>query len=209
MSIFYRIIIILLLIAAGYSLFGIGHFHWLHYKTHHPRYDFTLRAGVQDADNPTKPINFTEFVGYKCEYCKAIHPTISEALKIRKDVRYVVRPIEFDDDQQPSAARLAIAAGLQGKFWEFHEAFLEKPDADISSDFVEEIAMLYGIDHDRLLTDANSKKVEKMVKSNLSAMMDVGIYSVPSFMINKKIYSITGDNKPDLKQMLELLASEK
>lgn len=203
MSIFYRVIIILLVLGAGYSLFGIGHFHWLYYRIHNPTSEFTTRAPTTEN---SEAITLTEFLGYKCSYCRTLHPIMMEALDIRKDVRYTVRPIEFEDDRKPSVARLALAAGLQGKFWEFHEAFLEKPDAAIPDSFVEEICLLYDVDYDQLIADANGKKVEKMMNDNMKALDYALLNSVPSFIINHDVYAVD-QSFPDLKTILNLITN--
>ena len=39
-----------------------------------------------------------------------------------------------------------MAAGLQGKFKEMHEAILEYPEMSVPDSFIEETAALYGID---------------------------------------------------------------
>ena len=59
---------------------------------------------------------------------------MEEVLQIRKDIRYVARPISFGHEETKEMDKLStlvLAAGLQGKFWEFHKAFLEYPEQNI------------------------------------------------------------------------------
>lgn len=202
MSIFYRILIVLLIIAASYTLFGIGHFKWMYSKVNNPSATFQVQ-GNQNAD-----ITLVEFINYGCGYCKDLHPTIQELLQIRKDLRYVVRPVIFsEEDTAYKITSLAFAAGLQGKFDEIHGAFLEYPENVIPDDFIEETALLYGVDYDQMVTDSQGKKVKKIIKENLSAFEHVGLQSVPSFMIKDKIYVVTNEELPDLQKLLNMISS--
>lgn len=219
MSIFYRIIVILLIIAAGYSLYGIGHFKWMYYRVDHPKADFQIGS------NPQADLTLIEFINYNCGYCRQLHPVVKELLDVRKDVRYIVRPISFkifEEDKEAekiegqdkkykeiedNTTKMVIAAGLQGKFWEIHNAILEYPDLELPEDFIQETANLYGLDYDQLVKDAESKKVQKIIDENIAVFDHVGLYSVPSFMMNGKIYSVTDENLPDLKKLLDFIVS--
>ena len=125
---------------------------------------------------------------------------IKEILEVRKDIRYVIRPVIFGIEGDEKSTKLAIAAGLQGKFSEMHDAFLEYPKQKIPDDFIKETASLYGIDYDLLIKDSEGKEVQKIMKDNLKAFEHSGLYSVPSFMIKDKFYIVTDENLPDLKQ---------
>jgi protein-disulfide isomerase len=211
MSIFYRIVLILLALAAAYSLYGIIHFKWMEHSVRNPDTEFLI-AGNEEADE-----TLVLFTYYQCGYCKEIDPLIEEVLKVRKDLRYVVRPVvfaheEMDDETRQAFeeadkyTRLALAAGLQGHFWDLHRALMEYPEMEIPDDFIEETAGLYGIDYDQLIKDSNSKQVKKLARSNLAALEYTGIPLVPSFMINNKTYNVS-DSLPDLKQLLTIISS--
>lgn len=209
MSIFYRIIIVLLIIAASYSLFGIVHFKWMYHKINTPAAEFQI-SGNQNSN-----VTLIEFLNYKCGYCKKIEPVIQELLKIRKDIRYIARPVSFiieseTDDTKPLAenlTKISFAAGFQGKFWEMHRAFLEYPELEIPSDFIKETAEIYGLDYDLLIKDSQSNKIQELIDENRSALDHAGLSSVPSFMINNQIYVITDENLPDLKQLLDMVST--
>ncbi|HPF78032.1 MAG TPA: DsbA family protein [Alphaproteobacteria bacterium] len=214
MSIFYRIIIILLVVAAGYSLFGIGHFKWMYYRATHPKADFTVK-GDQQSDQI-----LIEFLNYNCGYCKQINPTVKELLDVRKDIKYIARPVSFklfiQDETDPEGekkpyedktTKIVFAAGLQGKFWEMHDAVLEYPETDIPDSFFEETANLYGIDYDQLIKDSKSDKVEKIIDENVDVFNHIALYSVPTFMMNGNIYAVRNEKLPELKELLDFVSS--
>lgn len=203
MTYVFRIIVALLILALGYDLYYLAQFKRMYHNVQNPRAEF-LVSGDTASD-----VTFVEFVNYGCSYCKKLHPTIKELQQVRKDVRYIVRPVAFEGYDKEKITYIAIAAGLQGKFNEMHEAFLEYPEDDIPDNFIEETVLLYGIDYDRLIKDSKGKEVRKILDNNLSALEGAGITSVPSLMIENKIYIATDSGLPDLKQLLNIVADIK
>lgn len=181
-------------------MFGILHFKWMYHSVNNPKANFQI-TGNQNAD-----ITLVEFISYSCEYCRQVHPAVKEALEIRKDIRYIARPLAFGQENSQRLTRIVLAAGLQGKFWELHDAFLEYPETEIPDEFIEETALLYGLDYKKLIEDSESKKVRKMAENNMAALEHAGIKSVPSFVIGGRIYVIGNSGVPDLKQLLEIIA---
>lgn len=216
MSVFYRIVVILLILAAGYTLYGIGHFKWMYHRTHNPKAEFQI-TGNKEAD-----LTLVEFTNYYCGYCKVLAPVYREIVQIRKDVRFITRPIKFSfpaaaeteegqtEPFEDTYTAMVIAAGLQGKFWEMHEAVLEYPSIEIPDSFFEETATLYGIDYEKMIADSKSKEVKSIIKENYSAFEYTGISSVPAFMFNGQIFIITEQEQIDLKTILGMMtAAEK
>jgi len=199
MSYLFKIIIVLLVLAGLYTLYGIGHFKWMYHSVYNTNTEF-LVSGDENSD-----ITIVEFINYGCGHCKRLHPVIEELQQVRKDVRYIMRPILIKELEEEKISRLAIAAGLQGKFSEMHKAFLEYPEADIPDNFIEETALLYGLDYQKLIDDSNGKEVKKILNGNMKAVNHAGIFSVPSFMIGNEIYFVTDEDLPDLKTLLNII----
>lgn len=203
MSIVFRILIVLLIIAGGYSLFGIVYFKWMDRNVQNPAAEFLVTG------NPDGEATFVEFTYYPCGWCKEVGQITDDAMNVRKDLRHVIRPVIFlneEDERGDELTKIALAAGLQGKFLEMHNAFLEYPELDIPDDFIEETALLYGIDYEQLIEDSKSKKVEKIAKKNLQALEHTGIPSVPSFYINNKTYVID-ERALELKEILTIITN--
>lgn len=201
MSIFYRVILIFLILGLGYALYGIFHFSWMYHRAENPKQDFLVLA------NPEGDTTMVEYLNYACGFCKDLHPVLKETVAVRKDVRYVVRPLAYGEEDSASykSVQLAFAAALQNKFLEFHEAFLEYPEPEIPDDFIRELCTLYDVNYDQLIKDSTSKKVQKLIDENLAISNHATIYSVPSIMIKKTIYMPPNEGIPDLKGMLEII----
>ena len=103
-------------------------------------------------------------------------------------------------------ARIALAAGLQGRFWEMHTALMEHPQYVVTDVFVEETAAVYGLNIDQLNRDIRSKTVDKLLKKSDKSINAAGLYSTPSLMIKDKVYTISGESLPKLKDLLDLIA---
>lgn len=201
MSIFYRVVLLFLVLAAGYTLYGVVHFKWMYHRVENPKQDFLVLG------NPDGETTIVEFLNYSCGYCKDLHPVLKETLAIRKDLRYVVRPMAYGlpEDSSVTSVKLALAAGLQGNFYEFHEAFLEYPSPDFPDDFIRELCDLYGVDYDQLIADSQSKQIQKIVDQHLAVSNHATIYSVPSIMIGKHIYQPPDEGIPDVQEMLVII----
>lgn len=208
MTYIYKFLWGVLILGFAYTAFGIVQFKWMHHQINNPAEEFQVYG------NPDADITFVEFLNYSCGYCKELHPTIQKLLEVRKDIKVVVRPIAFDaitEDGAPDPdmiTRIAFAAGLQGKFKEFHAAFLEYPEPIIPDSFIEEIAMLYGINYDQLMSDSRSAPVEKITDQHWKLFGQFGLTSVPSFVMNGQPYIVTDESLPDLKQLLSMLENK-
>lgn len=196
-TIFYRAYLGLLAIIAAYAISGIVHFKWVFHTLDKPE-------SFQVTGDLNSDITVIEFLNYSCQFCKALHPTVKELLEVRKDIRYIARPVPFEDDPSERLTKIAIAAGLQGKFWKMHNAILENPNVFIDDVFIEETATLYGIDYAKLTEDIESKKLQKIIDENVNALINSGAQYTPSFLVGNKIY-LMGEDLPTLIDLIEMV----
>ena len=193
----------LFVLAVGYSLVGIFSFKSMYHSANTPKAEFLLSG------NAESQTNFIIFTTYSCGFCKELYPVIKELKEVRKDIRFITHPIGFYEGETRRLVGVSIAAGLQGKFSEMHEALMEYPlseeEQTISEDFINETAALYGMDIEKFSEDRASANVQKIIDKANSALDNAGITSVPSFMINDKIYVVTNDSLPELKDLLDIV----
>ncbi|MEM9469292.1 MAG: thioredoxin domain-containing protein [Pseudomonadota bacterium] len=189
---------------ALYALIGIFLFKNIYADIQNPRAAFQVKPPIEATTNPVTVIKFLD---YTCPYCKEVHPTIEELLQIRKDVRYIAIPIALFGEASEPILKRVLAAGLQGKFWEMHRAVLEYPETNIPLSFFEETAELYGLNLNKFKEDIESKEVAKIMQDNLELMVNAGISSTPTFMINKTIY-YPREALPTLVDLIQILENE-
>jgi|GEM_PF-1535668 len=209
MKYFYFFLTGLVALAALYSLAGIAVLKWDNYKAEHPKAEFLVM------DHGTNTLTITDFTNYTCGYCKEMHSVIKETLSLQKNIRYISRPILLelnipeDQRQKPVALeKLALAAGLQNKFQEMHDMFMEYPKNLIPEELLQETAELYGINYQKMVEDAKSDKIQKYLDNNFDNMISIKVESIPSYVVNNNIYTV-GNTRPDLKTFLSMIENEK
>lgn len=209
MKYFYFLLVGIVSLAALYTVFGISYFKWINYQVHNPKAEFLI------IENKNNNLSIVEFTNYACGYCKEMSPLINEALTLHQDVQYIPRPILFTADpdakekQEPAALeKLVMAAGMQGRFKEMHDAFMEHPKGIIPEETIKETANLYGIDYDKMVKDAQGKEVEKYLKDNISDMFGMNIQVIPSYMIGEKIFIIK-EKLPSLQEFMAVIENAK
>lgn len=195
---FFRIVIICIALAASFALWQIWSLHRYYTKLGTPVATFT----VAEVEGNQNPLTIVEFMHYDCAFCKDTHAVLLDYARSTPEIRLVTRPVPFEGGGAKLAAERALAAGLQGKFWEIDSALTEHRNP-MDEKFYRETAALYEIDYDRMVADAQGENVKKMAEDNIAAALSTGISSTPAFMIGKKIYELQAPlTLPDLVRMV-------
>lgn len=197
--IIYYILAFIVIVAAGFTLFGVGHFKWMYHSVQNPKADFLVSGDTYSKNT------LIIFTAYPCGYCKELDPVFRELQDIRKDWRFIVRPIAFGEGEMRRLASVALAMGEEGYFEEMHRALMEYPEFEIPDEFIYETAELYGVNQTRLEELKASKKVQKYIDNNNTALQHIGAKVVPSFMVGKTIHVVDNESLPTLKDMLRII----
>jgi protein-disulfide isomerase len=140
--------------------------------------------------DPQAPVELVEFADLKCPYCKAfaegVLPPIIENQVKNGQVKISYRVYTIIDDQSQPAGAAALAAGNQGRGWNFVELFYRnqgnelKPYADDA--FLEAIAKGAGVKN---LGRWNSERaeLEPKVEATTAEAQELGFTGTPSFAI--------------------------
>jgi protein-disulfide isomerase len=104
------------------------------------------------------------------------------------DVNFVMKqfPLRQIHPNADPAARAAIAAGKQGKFWEMHDE-LYKNSRSLSPETIKGIAEKLGLDMKKFEADQGSDEVKKQVDEELALGAKSDVRGTPSFFVNGKI----------------------
>jgi protein-disulfide isomerase len=79
----------------------------------------------------------------------------------------------------------ALAAGNQGKFWEFHSQLLENHE-QINDRKILEIAGGLGLDMDRFNQDRQSATSRQLIQADVADGRKVGVRGTPAVFMNGK-----------------------
>lgn len=158
------------------------------------RWDPKKKVTIDTADAPVRgapmaKITIVEFSDFECPYCGAAHPALSALLsEFNGQVNLAFKhfPLDGHKNSMP-AARAAVAAQLQGKFWEMADALFEH-QRELSAEKIRELAQGVGLDMARFDADIASPAVQQRVERDKKEGTGLGIQGTPSLFVNGRPY---------------------
>ena len=143
--------------------------------------------GIADDDHVRGPDDAPLLIEYgdlECAYCAALHVRIEE-LRVRMPVRHVYRhfPVRSAHPRAWAAACAAEAAGLQGRFWEFHDAILAD-QGHMEDPHLWALAERLGLDLDRFEADRRSAEVQERVRRDFADGVRAGVVTTPTIFMD-------------------------
>jgi protein-disulfide isomerase len=138
---------------------------------------------------PDAPATITVFNDYQCPYCSRFYPAAHDAVKALPDkVKLVLKhyPLPFHQNAK-SAAKAALAAGLQGKFYEMSDLLFQNATA-LSDDKYKELAKQVGINVDQFTKDLKDKdaEFEKKIQADMALAQQADVQGTPTYFLNGK-----------------------
>lgn len=141
------------------------------------------RAPMRGTKNGAITVAF--FSDFECPYCVRAEKTLRD-LEAQKPgqvkVVYKFRPLPMHAHAR-DAAKAAIAAEKQGKFWEYHDVLLQHRDALEHDDLVK-YAGEVGLDIARFETDLNDPAAEERIKADEKQADALGAKGTPTAFVN-------------------------
>lgn len=137
--------------------------------------------------NKNASVAVVEFLDFQCPFSARFHPVLAEAIKAYpQDVKYVVKnfPLSFHPQARP-AAKAALAAGEQGKYWEMVDALLKNGN-NLNEETFKKLAGDLGLNVEKFLKDYKGKdqEWEKRLEEDLALTRQVNARGTPTFYIN-------------------------
>lgn len=156
------------------------------------------------AGNPNGDITVVEFFDYNCGYCKHGLPEVQKLINGDNKVRFVFKELPILSKGSLEAAKVALAAKRQGKYWEFHQALLGgKGQANEASAL--KVAQSLGLDMDKVRKDMASDSVMAEINTESQLAKQLGIAGTPHFLVGNK--AVPGAPE-DLHDQLEALVTQ-
>jgi protein-disulfide isomerase len=154
--------------------------------------DYNRVYNIPIGNSPIKgsknaPVTIVEFSDYECPYCATLQPTLEEVLKAYpKEVKLVFKnfPLSFHK-QARNAAKAALAAGEQGKFWEMHDIIFKNYNR-LSEERFKEFALQIGLDVKKFIEDYKSNKYDQQIQQDINIGRSIGVNGTPTVFINGK-----------------------
>jgi protein-disulfide isomerase len=101
----------------------------------------------------------------------------------KENVKLVFKnmPLQFHKMADPTH-RAAMAAEMQGKFWEYHDRLFAAKQ--LSNALIESIAVDLGLDMDKFKKDMASPVVRQKIGKDLADAQNAGVTGTPTVFIN-------------------------
>ncbi len=157
------------------------------------QFEESLKTRANDAAEAYTPISgpekaaitIIEYSDFQCPYC-------SQGAKLVKDVaaRYPEKvkiafkhnPLNFHQQALP-AAKAAMAAHKQGKFWEYHDLLFQN-SANLNEELFTKLAQDLKLDIAKFDADRKSEEIAKQIDTDMSKAKSLGLTGTPSFLVN-------------------------
>jgi len=133
----------------------------------------------------TAPVTIVSFADFECPFCARGNATVERVRKFYGDKIRVVHkhtPLAFHSFAF-LAARAAVAADQQGKFWEFHEQVYAL-EARLDEQRLLQAAFNAGMDMKRFTTQMQDLELDKQIEADQRLASALGISGTPAYFIN-------------------------
>ncbi len=131
------------------------------------------------------PITIVEFSDFQCPYCKRVLPSVEEVIKAypgKIKLAFRHNPLPFHQQAKP-AAKAAMAAHKQGKFWEMHDKLFENQTA-LKDENYKKWAKELKLDMKKFEKDFKDAASDKVIDEDMTFAQSNGAGGTPSFFIN-------------------------
>ena len=129
-----------------------------------------------------------EFFDYNCGYCKKSLDAITNILKSHNNIKVSFRDYPILSTTSTSAAKAALAAQKQGKYFNFHSNLM-KFQGNLTEEEIFNIAKSSGLKIKQLKLDMDDPERAAIIKDTHDLAKSLGIRGTPTFLINGKIFA--------------------
>lgn len=171
---------------------------------------------IELSDSPGKGskepvVTIVEWADFECPFCGVASPMLNQVVQRHSDkVRLVFKhyPLSIHQNAE-GAARAAVAASMQGKFWEAHALFFQNQEG-LDDASLERFAKQLGLDVAQFNTDRKSEAVADRVAADRKQADGFGLRGTPTIYINGRAFDLEKfDLQEDLEAWIELEVSMK
>jgi len=130
-------------------------------------------------------VTIVEFTDFQCPFCKRGADNLEEILKAYpSEVKIALKHMPLPMHSQAKAASYAtIAAGKQGKLWEYYAALFANQQ-QISPAFFEQKAKDLALNIDQFKKDMDSAETKAIVEADMKQAEALNVNATPAFFVN-------------------------
>lgn len=133
-------------------------------------------------------VTLVEYFDYNCPFCKRVVPTFSQLLIDDQHVAIVYKDWPVLGDASLYAARCALAANWQGKYFVAHDALLSGPRLS-NNPQIESLLLAAGLDIDRLKKDLKTyaAEISAALARNDAEAHALDLDGTPGILVGKQL----------------------
>ena len=153
-----------------------------------PNKIYALSVGGSPVKGPADAkVKIIEFSDYQCPFCSQADALIGQVLTANPDVAFVYKqfPLTSIHPNALPAAKAALAAGKQGKYWEMHEILFKNQRA-LGADQLKEYAKQAGLDVPKWEKDMNSQEITDQINNDMKEAQAAEVRGTPTIFVNGK-----------------------
>lgn len=162
-------------------------------------------SGAPGKGTVSPTVTVAEFADFECPACGGARELLDAMVeKYPNDVRLVFKhfPLSMHPHAE-KAARAAVAANKQNKFWELHRLLFENQTA-LEPENLEKFAAQAGLDMKRFREDWTSEATADLVARDRKQGEGLDISGTPSLFINGRHFPPSPDFAQDLEEWIKL-----
>lgn len=131
---------------------------------------------------PQGKIIIAEFTQHQCSYCKAVTPAIDKLLAKNPEIKFITIYWPFFGNDAVYAAKVAIAAQKQNKFYEVNKALINAQEFMTKDKINNLVKTIPKLDINKLNTDVNAKEIDDNIKANFKLAEKIGLVGTPTLI---------------------------
>lgn len=155
------------------------------------------------AGDPDGDVTVVEFFDYNCGYCRRALPALVELIDNDDKVRVVLKELPIFGDDSEDAAKAALAADKQGKYFEMHQKLFSDP-GKANKEKALKIAEELDMDVAQLETDMEDPEIQKSLDESRALAEKIGVEGTPFYLIGDRSLAGAPDDLYD--QLTETVA---
>ena len=139
-----------------------------------------IQMGDENAKN-----TIIEFMDYFCGYCKKVHPELMQIASEREDTRIIFLQHPILSESSKLLANMAIAANIQNKGIDFHNALFEV-EGNLNNEKLKQIIKNLELNDAKLNIDITKDEINNIVKLSSFLANGSGARGTPTFFVNEE-----------------------
>ena len=138
------------------------------------------------AGNPNGDVSVVEFFDYNCGFCRRALPEVVKLVQNDGKVRLVLKELPIFGDDSEAAAKAALAAGKQGKYFEMHQKLFTEP-GKADKDKALKVAGELGLDIPQLEKDMEDPSIKQALDEAKDLGQKLGLQGTPLYLVGDQV----------------------